>query len=448
MHLHLAMQHAIKRTEGKWNVLFLLLIVLELCFLLYFNHDIIPHYWNGILLFACSLSIGILVIVRYWAKTEATNNDAAVRPKWNRYLPLVLFGCLVIPLVFRMSSLFNEVPILPKYSDIIPTIKVLVSRLLNGQTVYKPIDDFGYHMPVTYLPLQWAPYVIAEWLHFDYRWIAFCIWLIACVALIITNRQRRLSSKITIPVVLALVVTLLIKYEPDVLTMSVELMVAGYYILFIIGISSNNPWIKGLVITLCLLSRYSLILWLPLWMLAEWIAHNRMNTLKSIVVIASAIFLLYVLPFLRKDWSTLLAGYHYYTNAAIGEWEKNNWYGKPQSLYCGVGFARFFYEGTGPLVLRLKRLQQVHFILCLASVFVMAIFHMLFSKKLPLKPFLLASFKIYLSFFLAFIQVPYIYLMITGSFVSIAIYGVMQNLSIGGPESVKDYSQPFRPAAL
>jgi hypothetical protein len=36
--------------------------------------------------------------------------------------------------------------------------------------------------------------------------------------------------------------------------------------------------------------------------------------------------------------------------------------------------------------------------------------------------FLMSSFKIYLTLFLNFIQVPYIYLMITASFVSIAIF--------------------------
>ena len=44
------------------------------------------------------------------------------------------------------------------------------------------------------------------------------------------------------------------------------------------------------------------------------------------------------------------------------------------------------------------------------------------KEKINYKIFLLGSFKIYLAFFLFLIQVPYEYLMITGNFVSIAIF--------------------------
>jgi hypothetical protein len=46
------------------------------------------------------------------------------------------------------------------------------------------------------------------------------------------------------------------------------------------------------------------------------------------------------------------------------------------------------------------------------------------KNRLKIHPrvFMMVSFKIYLTLFLNFIQVPYIYLMITAAFVSIAIF--------------------------
>jgi len=51
-------------------------------------------------------------------------------------------------------------------------------------------------------------------------------------------------------------------------------------------------------------------------------------------------------------------------------------------------------------------------------------------KKIDLRIFLIASFKIYLTFFLAFIQIPYVYLMTVGNFVSIAILAELMRYKV------------------
>ena len=56
------------------------------------------------------------------------------------------------------------------------------------------------------------------------------------------------------------------------------------------------------------------------------------------------------------------------------------------------------------------------------SVMVMGVWYWYNRTKINNRIFLMASFKIYLTFFLSFILVPYSYLMITGVLVSIALF--------------------------
>ena len=205
--------------------------------------------------------------------------------------------------------------------------------------------------------------------------------------------------------------------------MTVEIMVAGYYIAFIAGLGGKNAVLKGLMIAICLMSRYSLVLWLPLWVAVEFISGNRKQLGISLLVIFLFIVGIYGIPFLSHDPGIFLRGYKYYSQAAMGEWQHLDDQQHPYHLYGGHGFAWLFYSKLSQYSLpdRLKSLQKVHFLLSFGSVVVMGIWYWFNRKKVNYKLFLLGSFKIYLSIFLAFIQVPYAYLMITGSFVSIAI---------------------------
>ena len=96
---------------------------------------------------------------------------------------------------------------------------------------------------------------------------------------------------------------------------------------------------------------------------------------------------------------------------------------KNVSLYNGSGFAYLYYEYLNwEMPLRIKALQRSHLILSLLSVALCGLWYFVNRKRIKVyKIFLLGSFKIYLTFFLLFIQVPYTYLIIVGCFVSLAI---------------------------
>jgi hypothetical protein len=268
------------------------------------------------------------------------------------------------------------------------------------------------------------PFTFAELLHKDYRWIAFIVWCIACLKLF--NSSMKINKY---PLGLFLLLLLLNgnyllanEFNSLIILTTVEIMIAGYYMLFISGLNQQNAIIQGLFISCCLLSRYSLILWLPLYAFVLLISKNRKLLIGASITIIIMALIFYIIPFMSKDWSSFYNGYKYYDKAALHEWT----YivdGKPVQLFQGTGFAYYIYTRFTNLDImqRINLIQKIHLIACISISLIMGLWYYFNKDKINYKIFLLGSFKIYLSVFLFLIQVPYVYLMITGSFVSIAI---------------------------
>ena len=400
-------------------------IVAEMCFNLYFRKGILPQAANATGLFTVSLITGLLVIGGFFKKHVTKEPVDAPLIKWPRpaYLGIWIAALAVIGVL--LNRLWSNVPISIQFSDIIPLIETFVKRLFTDEYTYKPVTTWGYTLYPNYLPMHWMPYSIAEYYGFDYRWIGFAVnWLagawIICRSAAPGNRNAKLAW--FIPFLLVLNWFMIFRNNDGILAFTIEIMVAGYYMLLIGGLGSRNAVITGLTIATCLMSRYILVLWLPLWVVAEWISGDRRKLIISMAVIFVFVLIIYIVPFLSHDWGIFKRGYDYYTESAVGEWNHLNERQQPAHLYDGAGFAWLFYEMPGNLIDRIKLLQRTHMLACLGSVFIMGIWYWFNRHRIHLKIFLLGSFKIYLAVFLSLIQVPYTYLMITGTFVSIAIF--------------------------
>ncbi len=402
------------------DVILVMLILLEAAFLLWLS-KLLPHTVSEVCNALCSLLIGGVVIWKYWGKRPEYHPEPNFsRTQLERFGPAIVLTIGIIAFIPFAAQAFREIPI-GQGSDIILTIRAAVRRLLAGETVYSTIYEWGYPLPLTYLPMQWLPFTISEALRFDYRWVAGGIFYLAALLMVWRCSRISISRGFVVTILTLYFGWMILNHDTGILNMTVEIMVAGYYMLLIMGIGGKNPWLRGAAIALCLLSRYSLVLWLPLWAFIEWMYVDRKGFYRSATMIAALVLLIYIIPFLSKDWSAFGEGYAYYTQAAIGEWDDE---GMPQHLDRGIGFARWFYLGFSGRTLpeRLHILQQVHFWICLGSSVLMGAAYARWRRRLHPRIFLLASFKIYLSLFLAFIQVPYTYLMITAVAVSIAIF--------------------------
>lgn len=78
--------------------------------------------------------------------------------------------------------------------------------------------------------------------------------------------------------------------------------------------------------------------------------------------------------------------------------------------------------------LLLNKIMLVGPLLALA---VMGVWYWFHRSRIYYRIFLLASFKIYLSIFLAFLIVPYLYLSIAAIFISVAIFAEQARYRVG-----------------
>lgn len=424
-----------------WDVAITVFILLEMAFMVYFRKDMLNNTVNEFGFFLSSFAIGIIVLKKYYGKPLMYPAKALPVDSLKRFWPILLSAVILLGVfIFSLLPVFQKTPATIKYSDVIPTIHLAVERFLSGQTVYTTITEFGYSLPLTYLPMQWLPYIAAAALKIDFRWVAVGIFFLS--SLVILYRCFRVSKRIAWLLLLLLGYTcwMLVEYDQGILTMTVELMVAGYYMLLVAGLSGKNPWIRGAVIALCLLSRYSLLLWLPLWAFVEFFGNNRKDFFRSCLTVGLLVLGIYVIPFLSKDWTSFAQGYHYYTKAAKSAWHDSDGQNIPFVLDLGLGFAREFFVHLKNLAVdqRLFILQKTHIVVCLGACLIMGIWYWRNRTEIPARIFLLGSFKIYLAFFLAFIQVPFPYLMITAAAVSIAILGELQRWQIV-PENASEF---------
>ncbi len=407
------------------NTLLLVFILIEnLCLYYLFKLGVLTQGKNAILLFLSSLAFGLVLLYKFYGAVISEKEGTAGK-KWPMFLSLSILITGLVLIGFQYNDFFLQKPLTYMTSDVIPLIQVACRRFLSGQYPYAMVHDFGYAQDMTYLPLHWMPFSFAELLHVDYRWVPYTIWGIGAAVLCIR------SSKLGNPTLQALIALFLLasnyvlfNRNNGFIEASVELMMAGYYMMLISGFNTSSGLLQGLIIGVCLLSRYSLLLWLPLYGFTLFIVGQRKQLLIAAGTATAMVLLIYVLPYMTRDPYLFYHGYKYYDKAAMFEWTHLNDAGKPANLFAGTGFAYYFYTRFTHLDIpeRIKLLQRTHLVVSLSVTFVMGLWFWFKRNKIDHKIFILGSFKIYLAFFLFLIQAPYEYLMCVGNFVSIAIF--------------------------
>ena len=93
-------------------------------------------------------------------------------------------------------------------------------------------------------------------------------------------------------------------------------------------------------------------------------------------------------------------------------------------MYAGNGFAFMIYEEYlhYDLLKGFHILKNLLMVIPMLTILALGFWYWQHRNKVHYKIFLLASFKIYLTFFLSLLLVPYTYLFMTGVWVSLALF--------------------------
>src|SRR5690606_9799498 len=136
-----------------------------------------------------------------------------------------------------------------------------------GEQPYYPLPLAGYAPFPVYMPLHWLPVGLTDFLGIDSRWIGYIFFSLALI--FITLRFIKMHWSPNAALILFSIPLLTFygyhHYAPQELGVSFDIIIAAYYMVLAFGLYSKNlTWITcGLV--LCILSRYTLFFWLPVF---------------------------------------------------------------------------------------------------------------------------------------------------------------------------------------
>ncbi|MFN8277958.1 MAG: hypothetical protein U0T84_10760 [Chitinophagales bacterium] len=290
-----------------------------------------------------------------------------------------VIGILILIVAFIQEFHFFNEP--ERWSDVIPQLSTQYERWLHGENPYAPVQIEGmYHTPFpVYLPLHWLPIGIARWLHTDIR--VFGIISLG-VAIWVGALAIMKKNKTSFPLMISLVLPVLF-LAPFFLSRELiyvfETPVAIYYLVAAIALALDALPLMALGLIGALLSRYTIVFWLPLLAVIMWQVKTPKQWWLFWFFISIGICGFYVFPFLMTNPDSLIEGLKYHSATTVVGWENNS-----DTVTSGFYFAphlRAILPGTMDHKILLSRLIQM--LLMVASV----IGGIVFFRKKNLQPF-------------------------------------------------------------
>lgn len=381
-------------------------------------------YWSPVAMLAAGLLVGVFAGL-YWLDRPlepAAPATALGRTPVAGLLLLLGAGWVL----FAQAPVIATRPIDLRYSDVIPILQTYVARFRSGEVVYRYLTNLAYPLFPNHLPWQWLPYVPADVLGVDYRWWslglllllgfgAYQLWLV---------RQPLPWWEFALKAVLPpLLVVRLIEFNPDIYSYTCEPTIICYYCLLAAAVLSRSAGLQAAGLVLCLLSRYSVVFWVPFFGWVLWRERGARHALLVGGLTLAGVLACYVVPFLRHDWTIFTHALAEYRIATLGEWGRRDPpHDLPTQLFSGVGAAAWFYTyGPGALATKIDWLQRTHVVLSAGTVGLVAAAYHRLRGRLDYRLVLLIGLKLYLAVFYAFLQIPYLYLTSLGLFVSLFV---------------------------
>ena len=189
------------------------------------------------------------------------------------------------------------------------------------------------------------------------------------------------------------------------------------------SVLSRSVLLQAVGLVLCLLSRYSVVFWVPFYLWLLWREESRRHALMVAGLVLVGVVGIYVIPFLSKDWTIFTHALSEYRLATIGEWSRTDGPdGHPPQLFAGVGMAAWFYTyGPAELTARISLVQRADVLFSIGAVLLAAGLYHRLRYRYDYRLVALIGLKFYLATFYAFIQIPYPYLTSLGLFISVFV---------------------------
>lgn len=416
-----------KRYSGYYIILglilaFVLLEILTVCY----RWPRTSREVQSILFFIAGTGISILPMIP--VKVSLATNKSYISSNTLFYL-LFSGGLLLAVIIFAFCpSLYKKIPIDPKTADMIPILSVMAERYISGQNVYAFIQVSDPMYPI-YLPMLWIPFMVSSAFKFDPRWLIE-VFLSAGIILTLyaTPKKKLRPGQLLVLIPLFMLVWGITNKEITLITMTQEGIVIAYYMFFALVLIRfhRNPYLTSTAITLCLLSRFTLLFFFGFYLLFLWKYEDKKLAYKILGLTSIMVVLIMTIFQAIFHLDIFLGLSANYMDAVMTKKEKY-----VDVIKYSMGIAKFFkYENLSVL----HTLHLVFQIIPLAGAFVY--FH--YAKpRINRQLFALCIAKLSLVFFFNLLILPYTYLFYTSMLYSIVIFYVYaQGYSLSEQQNV------------
>jgi hypothetical protein len=373
------------------------------------SQPLLPFF--SVVYFIAGIVIAILLLSFPRAKGLKQQNPVLTRhPLLYKPLFVLIFGMIV----FYLSKYwFDKVPVNIENADMLPIIKVMDQRFINGEWkhIYDIIPEIWKGSQPIYLPGTFLPFSIPVFLNIDMRWVtALCFTFVFSVSYFMLRFNKDKFISLLVFIIAGLLAWWLITENEahGFISVSEEGVAAAYYVILVLALLSENIYLTAVAISLCMLSRYALIGWVPAFIIYLLLKKKKKEIFVLGMIGVTVLLCLFILPF---GWGTFVK-----LSQLPGDYigfAKRVWHDSPEVFSTGLGFAKFF----GP-----DKILQLHHTLIVLTFSVPVLFVAVcffINKKRKLSNMPLASLKLGLVIFYSFIDVPYLYLFYTSSFISL-----------------------------
>ncbi len=399
----------VKRSYVSLGLIFGLVLLETLCHTYWLR--MYDRAWISVLYLGSGMGVGLIPLL--WNSPIEKQLS-----RWTSLLTRIIWlagiSYLCYFLYLKSPWIFNTFPIDIRIADMLPVMRVMGWRWLEGNEIYAEIPEFwGGTFPI-YLPAFWMPYVPALYFGFEMRWISEIFIIIGCVFAFRvfdpTSKQHPFSLLAFIPLFLIIRFVMLLDFR--LVAISQEGIVIGYYLFLAYTLTTNNPYLQGLAIALCLLSRYVFTFWVPMYLIYIFLFHSKRSALITLgtTVALWMLFMVYTGAIEHLGFFSQMP--KVYLEAVQDP--LNNWKYRP-IFEDSLGMARFFSADS------LVWMHRGLFILSFLVPFTLLLINYKRSQPICKEMFALCSLKLTLVVFYNLLIIPALYLFYTNTFFSFAV---------------------------
>lgn len=296
----------------------------------------------------------------------------------------------------------------------LPIIQEMCRRFSEGEhKIYRLIPHVWNGTYCPYFPVMWLTFLPIYKLGWDIRWTSILL-LVALSWLIL--RTIRVDSKYLYSYLaiglMYVILGFFIWGIPSILTLTEESIVYFYYGLLSYALIYRRPYLIGLSLALCMLSRYSAALWLTFYFGFILITESKVYTQKVIGTFFGTFLIIFFYSGAYEDINRLL----HIPLAFTGRIEGQHIDGQGELLDKSLGLMNFMPI----LVFRYNTIFMI--LLTISTPIFSAFFYSRAKNKINKALFSICSLKFCLVFFYNFLALPFIYLFPTLTIISIFIW--------------------------